>query len=232
MDLKSFIEKYMGKDIYAGFNKDKFQEDTYVPSFWGSRSPVFEELINELRPSDIIELGSWKGTSAIHMGELLKRHGCESIICCVDTWLGSNPDLWNESEYKSALSLRNGHPQIYQQFLANIVHRGLDKTIYPFPNTTSCARQLLVENNVMVDMVYVDAGHEEHEVFFDTSGYWKILRPGGIMFGDDYSSHLHGVKKAVDRFRSEHELDLDLRDDDNKWIFRKPAQTLEQTSGN
>ena len=221
MDLKAFIEKYMGKDIYTGIAKDEYPEDTHVPSVWGSHSPVFKQLIREIKPCEIIELGAWKGTSAIHMGKLLNDYDCKGIICCVDTWLGSNPDLWNEAQYKDSLRLRNGQPQIYRQFLANILHHDLENTIYPFPNTTSCARQLLTENNVMFDMIYVDAGHEEEEIFIDVSGYWKLLRPGGVLFGDDYSTHLVGVRKAVDRFRSEQGLDLDLRDGNNKWIFRK-----------
>ncbi len=223
MDLKAFIQKYFGQNVYIGFDKKQYPEDTEVPSVWGSRSPVFKQLIIENRPCEIIELGSWKGTSAIYMAELMKEFGCEGIICCVDTWLGSNPDLWNEFQYRESLRIRNGQPQLYMQFLANIHHHHLEDTIYPFPNTTSCARQLFAENNVMVDMIYVDAGHEEDEVFLDASGYWKLLRPGGVLFGDDYSSHLAGVRKAVDRFGSEHGLDLDLRDGDNKWIFHKPA---------
>lgn len=232
MDLKAFIAKYVGNKIYEGFNKDEFPEDTYVPSFWGSHSPVFEELILKVRPHEIIELGSWKGTSSIHIGRLLEAHGCDGIICCVDTWLGSNPDLWNEPEYKNSLNLKNGHPHIYEQFLANVSHHGLVNVIYPFPNTTSCARQLLAENGVLVDMIYVDAGHEEEEVLLDISGYWQLLRPGGVMFGDDYSSHLHGVRRAVDRFRSQEALDLELKDGDNKWIFRKPLETSEIDNGN
>jgi hypothetical protein len=56
---------------------------------WGFHSPFFQNLIDQIDPDMIVEVGSWKGLSAINMGKmLLKKKSCFQIIC-VDTWLGT-----------------------------------------------------------------------------------------------------------------------------------------------
>jgi cephalosporin hydroxylase len=72
-----------GKDIYEGFDHLQFPFD---PAGWGCESPAFETLIERVRPKLIIEVGTWKGGSAIRMADLLKEKSLtETPILCIDT---------------------------------------------------------------------------------------------------------------------------------------------------
>ncbi len=73
-------------DPYTGFDASKYPTDFQG---WGSNHQFFEKILAALRPAVIIEVGTWKGGSAIHMAQLSKDLGFPTEIVCVDTWLGS-----------------------------------------------------------------------------------------------------------------------------------------------
>jgi len=53
-------------------------------------------------------------------------------------------------------------------------------------------------HHLVPDLVYVDGAHEYAEVLADISAWWKLLRIGGILLGDDFA--WPGVKKAAEEF--------------------------------
>jgi len=170
---------------------------------WGHDHPIFERVMAE-SPTLVIEVGSWKGASLARMHSLSPA----TTFICVDTWLGS-ASHWLAEE----IPLRCGHPDLYRQFVFNVLELGAD--VYPLPMTSVTAAAILGELGVLADVVYIDAGHEEIEVAADLEGFWPLLRGGGVMFGDDYHERWPGVVSAVDRFAPEREVD------GAKWLIRK-----------
>ena len=69
------------------------------------------------------------------------------------------------------------------------------------------------------DAIYIDGAHEREAVLADLRAYWPLLRPRGVLFGDDFlwSSVSHDVK----RFTEERNLDL-VNLDGNTWAIVKP----------
>lgn len=175
---------------------------------WNSRHGVFEELILRIRPSLIIEIGTWKGASAIHMATIAQRAGCRTEVLCIDTFLG-----WTRADLPKV----NGFPVLYWQFLANVVHCGADDRITPYPQTSTLAAAWLRQEAVLADMIYVDASHSFEDVFDDLFHYWPLLRVGGALFGDDYT--LPGVREAVDLFALL--CGHTVRTQEEKWIIEK-----------
>jgi hypothetical protein len=57
-------ELFFDKNPYTDFDYTAYPEDVQG---WGSTHPIFHILIDAIRPATIVELGSWKGASAIHM---------------------------------------------------------------------------------------------------------------------------------------------------------------------
>ena len=49
---------------YEGFDPSLHPDDLQG---WNSADPLFDEVIKKLSPRIIVEAGSWKGTSAIHV---------------------------------------------------------------------------------------------------------------------------------------------------------------------
>lgn len=205
-------------DPYAGYDASQMSVDQQG---WGSDHHYFPTLVGMVKPRQIIEVGSWKGASAINMAQHARQHVKDVSVLCIDTWLCSNEVLWTDPELRKLYKLQNGYPNVYQQFMANIMHVGLTNTIYPLPMTSISAAEMLEKFEISADLIYIDAGHGEYEVYGDIAHYWKVLRPGGIMFGDDYYQSWHGVIKAVNRFAAEHGLLLETSS--GKWFMTKPA---------
>ena len=133
------------------------------------------------------------------MHALTRELGLATSFVCVDTWLGT-AHHWISPKYRPMLRLRAGYPSLFPQFVANVLSRDALNDVYPLPMTTVAAAGVLSHLGIVADVVYVDAGHEEEEVRADLENYFELLRPGGVMFGDDYHPNVPGVIRAVDRF--------------------------------
>jgi predicted O-methyltransferase YrrM len=187
---------------------------------WESQHRIFQRVLETYRPKVVVEVGTWKGASVLHMDRLSQQRGLDTSFICVDTWLGSNDGLWLDSEFRQSLMLRDGYPSMFRQFIFNVMQQGATDRIFPMPMTSTCGAYLLGRLNLTADAIYVDAGHEDDEVYTDLTRYIEVLNPGGVMFGDDYSSDWKGVVAAVDRFCAERGIPLTV--DDGKWLFEKP----------
>lgn len=55
-----------------------------------------------------------------------------------------------------------------------------------------------------IDFIYIDGSHEYQEVLSDLHNAWNIVKPGGVIAGDDYGENVplwgNSVKRAVDDF--------------------------------
>ena len=205
----------IGNNIYNNFTP--MPADTQG---WNSDSGIFKNLINEIKPKVIVEVGTWKGRSAINMASTVKAAGLKTKIYCVDTWLGA-VEFWtsHKDTTERNLLLKNGYPQIYYQFLSNVIHADHQDCIIPIPLPSTTAWQVLEHYNVKADLIYIDASHVYEDVLADIKNYSKVLNTPGIMFGDDIgiSGQYFGVRKAVEEsFAKNFEVI-----ENNFWVYRK-----------
>lgn len=191
---------------------------------WNGNHHIFSDLIKELKPKQIVEVGSWKGQSSVTMAEVVKRENLDTKILCIDTWLGAlefwlTENLSQHEQNERNLLLKNGYPQIYYQFLSNIVHTNNQNIILPLPLTSALAAKVLLARNIKAELIYIDASHEEDDVYNDIVAYWKVLANDGIMFGDDFHIFWTGVQNAVKKFSIENSVQYEQID--NFWLIRK-----------
>lgn len=223
-------------DPYKDF---KPQSSLKLHSF--SSDPFYKKYINDLifdvNPKIVIEVGSWLGYSSIQIAKCLKSlNKKNSGLICVDTWLGSR-EFWttkddaggwwnvytniNYKNYKNlhykSLSLKNGYPNLYYDFLSNIVLSELSDVVVPFPQTSCIAARWFKSHNILADVVYIDGSHDYDDVKLDVELYWNIISSKGIIFGDDYN--IPDVKRAVDEFSLVHNLDLHI--EKSFWRIKK-----------
>lgn len=184
---------------------------------WHGNDPIFEKLILEVKPKHIIEVGTWKGQSAINMGKIIKKHNLDCKITCVDTWLGSREFIGETSKERN-LMLKNGYPMVYFQFLSNVVHNGLEDVITPFPQVSLIASKHFADKKISADMIYIDASHEFTDVLNDFYNYRGLLNDNGIMFGDDYKIW-SGVTSAINHLIDTGRSIIDI--ENQFWIYRK-----------
>ncbi len=215
-----WLEKLGLTSLYDQFDYQNIPSDLQG---WSSHHPIFEQLIDEIQPRLILEVGTWKGASALHMASLLRQRAIDSVLICIDTWLGGLEHILQLEEQPPELyySRSHGYPTLYYQFLANVLHSGLQDYIVPFPNTSSIAARWLFYYNVQADLVYIDASHDADDVYSDLVNYWDLLRIHGVMFGDDWRAEWHGVISAVTRFAREKEGVANLELAGDKWVLRK-----------
>ena len=167
---------------------------------------IFREQIISIynsvkRPLVIIEVGTWKGLSAITMAQIAKDLNIPIVVVCVDTWLGA-PEFWtwglNDPSRGISLQKINGYPTVYYTFIKNVIQTQCEKYIAPFPISSNEAVDIFSFYSIKADLIYVDASHEYEAVKNDITRYTTLLGPEGCIFGDDYCTNWPGVQRAVD----------------------------------
>lgn len=202
--------------------KSALEQTTDVPSSWcadlqgwHSTDPIFARLIEEVKPKRIIEVGSWKGASAIHMAGLTKPLG--TCIYCVDTWLGGVDHMLSYSPIDH-IPKKEGYPQLYYQFLHNVRESGHADRIFPIPNSSPNGARYLKAKGIKADLIYIDGSHEAMDVMADIVLYRECLEEGGIMFGDDFA--FPGVAQAVTQWLTQNPHRNGFVEDSGFWIIK------------
>lgn len=215
----NLLHEIHGSDPFDGFAAADHAPDEQG---WNSFDPIWDRLIPELRPALIIEVGTWKGASALVMAEACRAAGLAPQILCIDTWLGAGEFWEDKTDPDRFLSLRcrHGYPQVYYTFLANIVRRGFAGTIVPFPQTSLIAARWLARRGIQADLIYIDGSHDEPDVAADLAAFWPLLRSQGVLLGDDYAPDWPGVRRAVDAFALANPF-LEITQT-GKWLLRRP----------
>lgn len=214
-------ERFFPANPYDGFPLSEWRPDLQG---WGSKDPIFAHLISAVEPQTIIEVGTWKGASAIQMAHLAKAGGLAPTIVCVDTWLGSPEHFLKRDHpaYWESLNMRNGYPQLYKQFLANVLHEGQHDVIVPLPQSSENAAIILAKLAVYGELVYIDAAHEYGAVLADLQRYWPLVTEGGVLFGDDFKHQ--PVADAARKFADMH--GLILRATETKFAITRAGHDL------
>ncbi|GJD35397.1 class I SAM-dependent methyltransferase [Methylobacterium aerolatum] len=172
---------------------------------WRSIHPYLEEAVTGFRPAVVVEIGTWKGASALYLARTMAEHGVSGTVIAVDTWLGA-VDHWADPGLFAELAMENGFPSLYRTFLANVLREGQAERVVPLPLDSVNAAELMRLRGVTADVIHLDAGHEEASVAADLRAWWPVLRPGGLFIADDYDSlggRFPGVMRAVDAFCAE-----------------------------
>lgn len=185
--------------------------------------PIFEQVIQELRPNVIVEVGSYKGKSAIQFANLCNKYNLPTKIFCVDTWLGSAEHADSDDLMKV-----NGWPTMFYQFLANVVHTGHQDRIIPVPMDSMSNYRVMKANNIKVPMIYLDGGHFYESVYADIKHYWEVLEDGGVMIGDDYDpDKWPDVVRAVkDFFGDNYSVIQESKSSNSNWIVTKTTTSI------
>ncbi len=212
--IRALIHK---RNPYEGFDPTPFPLDLQG----GGGDPVISQVVESTGARLVIEVGSWKGSSAIQMAETLRNRQVDGVVVCVDTWLGGLEHMMDYPGWELHPYYRNGYPMLFYQFLANVMNRGCQDHIVPFPNTSLIGARWFAKQKIQADVIYVDGSHEEDDVYLDLKSYWPILRPGGVLFGDDWNTTWYGVICAVNRFAREYSLEIHHAP--NRWILYKPG---------
>ena len=122
---------------YSGLDLDGFDVDLQG---WASGHPIFDRLLRDVRPSVVIELGTWKGASLLRMHGIARELELTTAFVSVDTWLGSS-EHWLERRDSFVTSDRRRLPEpvppVHRQRARARCCRGR----LPAPVADSCCRR-------------------------------------------------------------------------------------------
>lgn len=206
----------IGNNIYEDFTPIY----NFNNSGWNGSKQFIKDIVKEVRPNTIIEVGTWKGLSTFNMCGVLRKENIKAKIYCVDTWLGSIDFWYNPLSFDQLdLYLKHGYPQVYYQFLSNVKHWGFEDIIIPVPAVSNTGAKILKKINVSAELIYIDGSHETEDVYNDIKSYWPLLKQGGTMFGDDYGGH-ESVRKAVHDYSGDFNT-IFWTTEDGFWYMKK-----------
>lgn len=204
-------------DVYQNFEYGERRNQMDYPSHIGSKT--INKIVEHLGRMPIlgIEVGSFIGSSATILGNLMRISG--GVLICVDTWCG-DINMWLLESFRETMSKSDGDPKIFQIFMQNMIDNGMSGVVVPLRVTSIVAARMMRVLNYDIDFVYVDSAHEAGETFMELMLYHDVLRPGGVLFGDDYNC-FPAVKYDVDKFCDYYGYKIDFTGDGDTWIIKK-----------
>lgn len=160
----------------------RFELDNLPQPNWFWHGEQVLALLDTYRPTVCVELGTWRGGSAIAVARLVSQWG--GRVTAIDVWEWENKD---EDITKDECA-------------RNVERAGLSDVVHLLQLRTDTAARLW---RVPIDYLYVDADHTEDGCYSDLSLWWPHLKIGGLIAGDDYGDPRWGATGAWDRFERE-----------------------------
>jgi predicted O-methyltransferase YrrM len=186
-----------------------------MPSFykniqgWSDFIYVYQRMVDRFPSGSVfVEIGVWKGCSAVYMGEAIKESGKDIEFWIVDHFNGSPEHIAREPETCARL---------LETVTSNITAARLEDYIDILVAPSVEASESFADE--ALTFVYIDAAHEYEAVYQDIRAWWPKVKQGGVMAGHDYSRRGPGVIQAVDEFCNEHGLALLV--EGASWIIEK-----------
>jgi len=160
---------------------------------WFSGSELRRNLSRFLpspeEPRSILEIGSYEGLSACYFSDELLNHP-DSKLVCVDPF--DSGDVTTEVTPETELFFRSN---------ISLSKNASKVTLFKMFNRDFYAiqRQRLQSVSELFDLIYIDGSHLPADIILDMTECYKLLKPGGIMWMDDYHFGKDGsVKHAMD----------------------------------
>lgn len=148
-------------------------------------SRVGTQILDRNSKIRILEIGSYEGFSACYFGDIHLDHP-ESLMDCVDPYIREDPTSPQTSETEST-------------FKANIAKcRNSEKITH---HKMTSLEFFKTHHEPVYDFIYIDGSHLTHDVLSDMVHCFELVKPGGIMWMDDYAwPEDPNLKKVMDSF--------------------------------
>lgn len=148
----------------------------FPTSAWWTHGPFAAWLVDALRPSAVIELGTHFGYSCFAFAEAAKRLALPTVVHAVDTWQGDD------------------HAGFYDETVFEYVDR-VSRSDYPasvrlIRGRFDEARQAFADESV--DLLHIDGRHGYADVRADFSEWRSTVRDGGVILFHDVAEKQNG----------------------------------------
>lgn len=160
----------------------------------------------------VVELGVWQGRSVLAMAEACR--GTSKRVFAIDPWVDYDEGGGAVSGYLARYGVTS-FEEVYEAFVAHCRRLALEPWIVtvraPSVETARAWR------HGPVSLVFVDASHHYDAVRADLEAWVPLVRPDGIVCGDDWE--WDSVRRAVEDFVARHPGHVIELPCDNTWAF-------------
>lgn len=179
----------------------------YSVDWFSNNIPTWSQLLDQTRPTKVLEIGSFEGRSTCFLIDYLAKNS-DIEIHCIDTWEGGiehkeggvAPQIMSDVEtrfhHNVNIAIKNSPNKIKLE-----LHKGF----------SDIKLSNLISSGFInyFDLVYIDGSHQAPDVLIDAVLSFKLVKVGGLMFFDDYlweealpggTDLLRCPKPAIDAF--------------------------------
>jgi predicted O-methyltransferase YrrM len=145
---------------------------------------VWDQIIPQVNPSRILEIGSFEGASTCYLIQKLAVNKPVEIHC-VDTWAGG-------IEHQTGGIVETDMNAVESRFIHNIkiatnsVPNHVDIFKHKGFSDFQLSKILTSGKKNYFDFIYVDGSHQAPDVLCDAILSFRLLKVGGVMAFDDY----------------------------------------------
>ena len=196
-----------------------------------------DKILHLIKPGTIgAEIGVWKGSSS----EKFLKKGLKKFYI-VDSWSlsGYDPAFQVNDPTISLTNILNNyqglvgskHPSDFEDYY-NKIYKGVVKKFSGYKEAEICRMganewfEQYKKTGEKLDWIYIDGDHSYTGVKNDLNNAIEVVKPGGLIIGDDYkwkslTADKGGVKKAVNEFVSQRSLNLSAHGN-VQWSIKLP----------
>lgn len=148
---------------------------------------LYSNMVSTFNNAIFVEIGTWKGQSAVYMAEKIKESGKNINFYTIDNF--KNFDGYDNDE-----DVKNGN--VFETYSRNI--EPVKNYIHTIIGDSKKVHEKFSENSI--DFLFLDGDHTYKGVKKDLESWIGKIKRGGIIAGHDYNEPSCGVKEAVDHF--------------------------------
>ncbi len=167
--------------------------DALLNSEYAIRAPQTEKkiLLDPAAKRQIVEIGVYEGASSCFWSDYFLDHD-ESSLISIDPFTGSEEHLRNPEKYSGLSKLE----RTARENIAKSDNCGKVEVIKGLSQHVFADLDQRFGSEPWIDVLYIDGAHDSASVARDLILYVPMVKPGGVVFFDDYGHP--DVQRAVD----------------------------------
>ena len=176
------------------FYDPKFEYEKIFPDIdwpWAGHKYFAYDLVRNIKPKTIVELGTHKGTSFFSMCQAVKDKKIDTELYAIDSWKGDKQaGYYDEKVFNEVKKIKNKY---YSQLKIFLIKKYFDDANSNFKNNS-------------IDLLHIDGLHTYEAVEHDFNNWIsKVKKDGIIMFHDIVEiKDDFGVYKLWDKLKTKY----------------------------
>lgn len=152
--------------------------------FEGAAKANWDLLIPQIKPTKLLEIGSYEGASTCYLIDTLGSNS-NIELHCIDTWTGGIEHKEGGTAQADMLAVENRFHKNVHISKSNKMY-DIDIKIHKGHSDIELATLLANGYSNYFDFIYIDGSHQAPDVLIDAVLSFKLLRIGGVIVFDDY----------------------------------------------